>query len=139
MAKTDIKHTGIISKVTDNKIEVTIAVSTACSGCHAASSCFMADNSTRIISINKTNQEVNIGERVNVVGSRSIGLNAVFFAYVLPFIAVMLTLVFSLSIENTSELRAGLYSILILPPYYLVLYLFKRRFEKKYTFRIVSE
>ena len=139
MAGALIKHTGFVSKLTDHEIEATIAVSSACAGCHAGSSCGMSDNTSRIITISKSDKNVNLGDRVNIVGSQATGLSAVLFAYVLPFIAVMFTLVLSLSLLNTSELRAGLFSILILPPYYIVLYFFKEKFEKKYTFRIVSE
>lgn len=139
MTRAIIKHKGTVSKLTDHNIEATIAVSTACDGCHAGSSCGMSDNNSRIITISHSEKNVSIGDHVSIVGSQSSGLSAVFFAYVLPFIAVMSTLVVSLSIFNTSELRAGLYSILILPPYYLVLYFFKEKFEKKYTFRIVAE
>lgn len=139
MAGAIIKHNGIVSKIADHKIEATIAVSTACAGCHAGSSCGMSDNSSRVITISHSERNVNIGDSVSIVGSQSTGLSAVFFAYILPFIIVMTTLVLSLSLLTTSELRAGLYSILVLPPYYLVLYFFKEKFEKKYTFRIVAE
>lgn len=137
MPEAVIKHAGIVSRITDNEIEATIAVSTACDGCHAGSSCGMAGNTSRIITISHSDKDVKMGDQVNIVGSRSAGISAVIFAYILPFIAVMLTLILSLSF-GTPELRAGLYSILILPPYYLVLYFFREKFEKKYTFRIVS-
>jgi len=139
MAGAIIKHTGFVSKLSDHEIEATIAVSTACAGCHASSSCGMSDNTSRVITISQCDKNVNLGDRVDIVGSQSTGLSAVLFAYILPFFAVMITLILSLSFFNTSELRAGLYSLLILPPYYLVLYFFKGKFEKKYTFRIVSE
>ncbi len=139
MNQSIIEHKGIVSKITDTTIETTITVSTACSGCHAKGSCGMSDNQSRIISVTKSDQNVNIGDQVNIVGSETMGMKAVLFAYVLPFAAVLFTLVLSLYVLNVSEIRAGLYSILILPPYYLILYLFKGKFNKKYTFRIVSE
>ena len=136
MSEAIIKHTGFVSKIADHEIEATIAVSTACSGCHASSSCGMSESTSRVITISHSEKSVNVGDFVDIVGSRATGISAVFFAYILPFIVVMFTLVLSLSLK-TPELRAGLYSILILPPYYLVLYFFKEKFEKKYTFRIV--
>ncbi|MDA3854073.1 MAG: SoxR reducing system RseC family protein [Bacteroidales bacterium] len=138
MAEAIIEHIGYISKLSDHEIEATIKLSGACGGCDASSSCGMADNSSRVITISQSNKSVNLGDQVKVVGSQSTGVSAVFFAYMFPFIIVMLILILSLFLFNISELRAGLYSILILPPYYLVLYFLKEKFEKKYTFRIVS-
>lgn len=137
MAEAIIEHIGYVSKLSGNSIEATIAVSGACGGCEASSSCGMAENSSRIITISQCDKNVNIGDKIKVVGSQSTGISAVFFAYILPFIVVMLVLILALFLLNISEIRAGLYSLLILPPYYLVLYFLKEKFEKKYTFRIV--
>lgn len=139
MKQADIKHTGIVSKTTREQTEVSIAVSTACAGCHANSSCGMSDTESRIITVNNTDNHFNIGDKVNVVGARSTGMKAVLFAYILPFFAVLITLIVSLEAFHLSEPRAGLYSLLVLLPYYLILFLLKGKFEKKYTFRIVPE
>jgi len=138
MANSTIKHSGIVSKLTPQGVEVNIAVSSACAGCHAGSSCGMADNKARVIQVSRPHRRLSVGEQVEIEGAQSTGLGAVFFAYILPFLITMLTLILSLALFHTNELRAGLYALLVLPLYYLVLYLFRGKFEKKYTFRIVS-
>lgn len=137
MSNNIIKHRGIVTNITGPKIETSIIVSSACAGCHAKGACGTSDSSSRTILIEKTNHNVNIGDSVSIEGAQSTGLKAVFFAYVLPFIVVMTTLVLSSVLFKTTELRAGLYSLMILPPYYLILHFFKGKFEKSYTFRIV--
>lgn len=137
MSNSIIKHTATVTHIGDDQIETSIVVSSACAGCHAKGACGSSDSSTRIITVKNTNQNINVGDSVNIEGAQSIGLKAVFFAYVLPFIVVMTTLVLSIELFNTTELRAGLYSLITLPPYYLILHLLKGKFEKSYTFRIV--
>ncbi len=137
MTKPIIRHNGIVSKITDRGAEINIAVSSACAGCHAGSSCGMADNKSRVIEVKNLTRSVNIGEQVEIEGAQSTGLKAVFFAYVLPFIFVMMTLIITITAFNVTEIRAGLFSLLILPIYYFVLYFLRSKFEKKYTFRII--
>ena len=137
--KMTIKHDGIVSKLTSNNVEVCIAVSTACAGCHAQGSCGMVDDKNRIINIAQSAEGLNLGDKVQIEGAQSLGLKAVFFAYVLPFLLVLAVLIISLSLFNISETKAGLYALLILPIYYFVLYLFKSKFEEKYTFRIITK
>lgn len=131
-----IKHTGFITSVSDQVIEASVVVSSACSGCHASGACGVSDSSSRTITIEQFQGSYKVGDFVNIVGAQSIGMSAVLFAYVLPFIAVLITLIVSLQL-GASDLKAGVFSLLVLPPYYLIIYLFKGRFEKKYTFRIV--
>lgn len=134
-----IEHTGFVSETTDNEIKVSITVSDACSGCGAKSSCGMVDHKSRIITLANPGTVFHVGDRIHIEGAQAMGLKAVFFAYVLPFLLVLLTLIVSLSCLRLTELLSGLYSVLILVPYYFILSLFKGKLKKKYTFRIVSE
>ncbi len=137
MTKTTIKHDGIVIKLCADYAEVSIAVTTACAGCHAQGSCGMSDNENRIIKVTHFSNDLKIGDKVEIEGAKSLGMKAVFYAYVLPFLLVLLVLIISLSLFNISETIAGIYSLVILPFYYLVLFLFKSKFEEKYTFRII--
>lgn len=139
MTKKTINHDGIVSKLSNKGVEVSIAVSTACAGCHAQGSCGMVDDKNRIINIIQSAEGLKLGDKVQIEGAQSLGLKAVFFAYILPFLLVFVILVISLTFFDVSETKAGLYALLILPIYYFVLYLFKSQFEEKYTFRIISQ
>jgi sigma-E factor negative regulatory protein RseC len=66
---------------------------------------------------------------------KSLGGKAVLLAYIIPFIIMMLSLII-LTLLNFSELFAGLFSIGILAPYYLVLYLLKNKLSKTFKFTI---
>lgn len=138
MRKPPIKHKAVVSKISEDSIQASIAITTACDGCHAKSSCGMTDNKTRLIDIPYTGDQLNLGDHIQITGDASIGNRAVFYAYILPFLIVMLVLILSLSVLHTTETEAGSYSLLSLPIYYLALFLFKKTFSKKYTFRINS-
>lgn len=136
MDKKLIKHNVTVSKVANDYIETTIAVSTACDGCHAKSSCGTSSDKTRIIRVPYKGHDIKLGDHINIIGDSSMGLGAVFFAYILPFLLVMASLIISLSFLHLSDTMAGALSLLVLPIYYFILFLFKHKFEQKYTFRI---
>lgn len=70
-----------------------------------------------------------------VVIAENRGWIAVFFAYILPLLLVLSTLVITL-IFTASETSAAIYSLAVLIPYYLVLMLFRRSFARRFSFKI---
>ncbi len=137
MTEKVIDHTGYISNISTQEIEVTITVSSACSSCHAKGACTSADSAERIITIRNTGKSsYKMGDIVSVTGAQSLGMSAVFFAYIIPFLLVFISLLIFTELSEVSEIQSGLLSLLVLPPYYIGLYFFKEKLEKKYTFTI---
>jgi sigma-E factor negative regulatory protein RseC len=81
-----------------------------------------------------TNQ-YQVGEEVNVVLKQSLGFRALFLGYVLPFILVLFVLLVLTMITN-NEAIAGIGALSVLAPYYLLLFIFKDKIRKKFTFII---
>lgn len=136
MKQKTINHQGYVYQINTNEIDVMISVSSACAACHAKGACTSADNSERHIIIKNENRNYQIGEQVNVTGTQSMGMSAVFYAYILPFLLVFIALLLMTEVSALDELLAGLYALLLLPPYYLLLYGFRNKLEKKYIFTI---
>lgn len=65
----------------------------------------------------------------------SLGHKAVLMGYVLPLIVLVGSIVLFLSFFKNEGL-AALLSILMLVPYYFILYLFRKRLRKEFRFRI---
>ncbi|MFC0876008.1 SoxR reducing system RseC family protein [Saccharicrinis sp. FJH2] len=131
-----ITHSGKVQKISGDCIEVEIQTGSACGHCSASDQCVAADSSTRRITVeNYQGPALNIGDWVTLTGKNRDGLTAVFFAYFLPFILVIVTLFVSNSIVD-SEAISGLISLGILIPYYIVLWLFKNRLKRKFSFKI---
>ena len=75
------------------------------------------------------------GEKVSVILKKSLGYKAVVLGYVLPFFIVLLFLIlFTLVLD--SEALAGIYSLTLLIPYYLLIYYFRNTIRREFSFTI---
>ena len=132
----EITHPGTIQHIKGNMIHVRIMAQSACASCHVKGSCTVADMSDKIIEVFEPKPgKYTVGEEVTVAMKQSLGNMAVFFAYFLPFILVLTTLIAVLSYSG-NELLAGLISIAILVPYYTGLYLLKDKMGKVFRFEL---
>lgn len=129
-----IDHEGIVTSISESSVFVSISAKSACSGCHAKSSCGMLGSEVKIVEV-KGDYDVKPGETVNVRMAQSTGFKALTFGYILPFMALFLVLITLISLK-IPELTAGLMAIGALLPYYLVLYLFRKKLDEKFTFTI---
>ncbi len=97
--------------------------------------CSAFEMSEKVIEVKNDHKPLlKTGDRVDLVMTRSMGSKAVILGYFLPFVLVMLTLLISSS--YLSELWAGLLSLSILVPYYIILALFKDRLSRTFEFKI---
>jgi len=131
-----IVHDGIIDRIENKTVFVRIISQSACASCHSKTMCSVSEMTEKIIEIKEMVSGHEVGQSVNVVLDRSLGDRAVLLGYFVPFCILMLTLLISSSFLN--ELWAGLLSVAVLFPYYLLLYLFKNRLSKTFSFHIDS-
>jgi positive regulator of sigma E activity len=129
-----INHDGIVQKRDENTVTVSISSVAACAGCHAEGSCTMSDKQEKIIEVHG-NYNVKPGDKVTVRMQQSMGYIALFLGYILPGITVIALLITLISVK-LPELTSGLISIGILIPYYSVLFFFRERIDKKFTFTL---
>lgn len=133
-----IEHSGIVEQIDGDQIKVLIMQQSACSECHAKSLCSVADKKEKIIEVISSDPTLKVGDRVIIYGESSIGLQAVLLAFIIPFVLIFLALlIFQHFIEN--ELMAGILALLVLVPYYLILFLSNKRLNKKFQFKIKKE
>ncbi|MCF6181731.1 SoxR reducing system RseC family protein [Lutibacter sp.] len=131
-----VKHEGIISKISKSAVTVTLLESTNCETCNAKGACGASESNIKEIEIIDTNDSHKLNEIVNVILKKELGLKAVFWAYVFPFILMLFTLI--LALLFLKEWIAGLLSILVLIPYYFVIYLMKKPLEKIFKISILK-
>jgi sigma-E factor negative regulatory protein RseC len=137
MSGKEITHEGIVQEVRDNNITVSFVSQPACSLCNLKNVCSLAESEVKNLEIISQENNYHVGEKVNVVLSQSSGFRAVFLGYILPLIIVCFTLILLLKLTN-NEALAGLTSILMLVPYYLILWLLRRVIKKNFKFRLVK-
>jgi sigma-E factor negative regulatory protein RseC len=129
-----ISHEGIVQQSDDKSVIVSITTSSACSGCHAEGSCSMSGKEEKIIKVTGT-YNVKPGDNVTILMKQSMGYAALFLGYILPLITVITILIILVSVD-IPELVAGLTSLAILIPYYIILFIFRKRIDKKFTFTL---
>jgi sigma-E factor negative regulatory protein RseC len=126
---------GIIESINNNRITVRIDRGSACGHCNAQGLCNLAESSEQIIEVYSSAQTFAVGEWVQVTMSRTMGNKAILLGYFIPFVLLITTLLI-LSAFGLSDLITGLVSILILIPYFLIIYLFRERLRRTFSFSI---
>lgn len=128
-----ISHEGKVVKVENNKVQVKIISLSACSSCHAKGSCSAADMSEKYIDA-LPEENFREGDAVNVILEERLGWTALFYGILLPFLILTSTL-FLLTFSGKSEPLSAIVSLFSLVPYYILLYLLRGKFEKKFSFK----
>ena len=129
-----IEHEGIVENVSSDSVDIRIASEAACSGCHAEGFCSLTGKEHKIIHV-EGKYKVEEGDTVSVVISESTGYKAVFLGYLLPLLILIISLVLFISF-SVREIFAGLFSIGVLVPYFLILYFFRERINQNFTFTL---
>ena len=138
-----MKHSGVISKITQSAITVSLEGNVNCESCNAKAACGISESNSKDIEITSpperqagTFQSFSINERVDVVMQTELGLKAVFWAYVFPFILMIVVLIVSSNLFK--EWVAGLLSLIVLIPYYFLLFVLKNSFRKSFKISILK-
>ena len=134
--KETISHEGIVTKITDDELQVKIIALSACAACHAKSACTMGDRQVKTLILPKPQgQEFHLLQKVNVVMSVGQGNKAAVLAYLIP-IVILLAMLFVCLGLGLSEGLSALLSIVALIPYYIVLYSQRDKLKKRFEYRI---
>lgn len=131
-----IAHKGRVLSVTPETTIVSIVSRAACAECHASSLCGLSELKEKKIEVqtppSATYRE---GDEVEVVLKGSMGLKAVWIAYVIPLI-VLLVVALGLSALGAGELVCGASAVVAVAAYYFVIWLLRDRLENEYVFTI---
>ncbi|NMA75333.1 MAG: SoxR reducing system RseC family protein [Bacteroidales bacterium] len=134
MAK-EIQHIGTVASTKNGKVFVRIMQTTACASCSVKGMCSSSESKEKIIEVHCPLNHYQIGDKVMVVGSLSMGFQAVLWAFIYPFLLVVLSL-FILAHWIENELISALIALSTLIPYYIWLWLNQSYMKKKFSFTI---
>ena len=118
-----INHNGIIEKIDGG------------TGCHAKSMCTASESKEKIIEVPDNSGKFHINEEVQLCGQSSLGLQAVLLAFVFPLIIVFAAIVTGTSMQ-WEETTSGLTGLLLLVPYYCILYFLRDKLKKRFIFTL---
>lgn len=133
-----IKHSGVVCSVGDGCVDVRIIQASACSSCKVASRCNSAESKVKTVRVNVSDASAYaVGDTVTVGANLSVGIRASFYAYLLPLLLMVATLVAVVLITG-SEGAAAFSAVGVLIPYYIMLWVLSTRMERSLCFKIVG-
>ena len=131
-----ISHEGVVTKITDDELEIKILAQSACAACHAKSACGMGEQAEKILTVPRPKgKDFAIGQKVNVRMAIGQGNKAAVLAYLIP-ILLLLAVLFACLGLGVNEGLSALISIVALVPYYIVLYLKRDKLRKQFDYTI---
>ncbi len=131
-----IEHKGTVESINGSQIKVRILQTSACVSCAAKGFCSSADSKEKIIEVYDTTNLYKPGDPVMIYGTASMGMKAVTIAFIIPFIILLVTLFVAMSFSDGDELLSAFLSLLILIPYYIVLYYMRNKIKKNFSFTL---
>ena len=131
-----VSHDGIITNINGDEVEVKILSKSACASCNIKGACNMSEMKEKVIVIPRPkDKDLSIGQNVMVSMGLGQANKAVIFAYVIPTI-ILFSMIFILNYFKIEEGINALISIGSLIPYYLILFLFKKKIKRKFEYEI---
>jgi len=131
-----ISREGVIIDMDERFISVEILCRSACGSCRAKSFCSPGDEDIRVVEVaNKGFTTYDIGERVNLKMSSTLGAKAVWISYVMPAI-VLIFVIFATSFFGASEIVSGLIAIFAVAIYYFIIWLMRGKFNREFVFEV---
>lgn len=138
MANT-VKHLGIVESINGSYLKVRIVQTSACSSCSVKGHCSAAESKEKLIDVyNKDGLDCQVGSQVTISGATSLGMKAVMWAFVFPFVVLLISLFISMSVTGGDEAVSSVVSLCMLIPYYLILFLCRERFRRTFVFVLES-
>ncbi|MCQ2154758.1 MAG: SoxR reducing system RseC family protein [Bacteroidales bacterium] len=132
----EISHKGRVVSIDKYVTQVEIIQTSACGTCHAKGLCGYSDSKTKVVPV-PTNAfaMLNEGDEVELCMKPSMGAKAVWIAYVIPLLVLMLAVLVS-SACHLPELYTGLCAIAAVAVYYMVIFCFRKRLNNDFVFYI---
>lgn len=134
-----IKHRGIVEKVEGSHVVVRIVQTSACAACSAKGLCNASESKEKQIDVYEVNASYRIGEEVVLCGTTSMGMRAVFLAFGIPMLLLMVALFVTMRVTDGDALVSSLVALFAVVPYYLVIYFMKDKLNKTFSFTIEKQ
>lgn len=129
-----ITHKGRIVAIDPDITTIEIITESACASCHAKGLCGLGEEKVKQIQVRTSAWTPRqVGDEVEVVLKKSMGYKAVFIAYGLPLVVLFAALML-LGALGVGELWAGLGALGAVAVCYFVLFLFRNKISKDYSF-----
>ena len=147
----EIRHEGIIDSIdSDGHVRVRITQMAACAGCKVAAHCNASEQKVKMVDVyekpapNPSTGEwrdslrYKVGDSVVVATSEAAAGRALLLGFGLPLVLLLVVLVVML-MAGCNEGVSAITALVVLLPYYLVLWLCRDRIAGNISFRIIEK
>lgn len=132
-------HPGTVTQVEKGRVVVQMRVLSACAACEAHGKCGFADAKDKIVEVDTRDwQRYQVGDHVTVIIQSGNGMKAVFIAYVIPGLLLLGSFI-GFYLMKIGDGLTALLSLLVVALYGGILYLFRDKLQKKFTFQLKKD
>ena len=131
-----IKHKGIVERVEGSHLVVRIVQTSACAACSAKGLCNASESKEKLIDVYEVKDTYQVGEEVVLCGTTSMGMRAVLLAFGIPVLLLLMVLFIAMKVTDGDSFLAALAALIAIVPYYGLVYLFRDRLNKNFSFTI---
>ena len=129
-----IRHEGIVESIGAKSCLVRILQASACSSCSARQLCRSSESKEKVIEVKGHYPTLQVGDNVTLIGSVRQGLRASVLAYVIPLIIMLVALYVGTRLGGDGI--GALAALLFLAIHYGILFLFRDKLDKHFSFKI---
>ena len=130
----EITHQGRIVAIDPEVTTIEIPAEDACAACHAKGLCSVSGEKVKQVQVRTSAWTPRqVGDEVEVALRKAMGYKAVFIAYGMPLVVLFVTMMI-LNWLGVGELWAGIGSLIAVAVCYLVIFLFRNKISKDYSF-----
>ena len=129
-----IRHEGIVESIGAKSCLVRILQASACSSCSARQLCRSSESKEKVIEVKGHYPTLQVGDNVTLIGSVQQGLRASVLAYVIPLIIMLVALYVGTRLGGDGI--GAIAALLFLAIYYGILFLFRDKLDKHFSFKI---
>lgn len=134
-----IKHRGRVEKVEGSHVVVRIVQTSACSACSIKGHCNASESKEKLIDVFEVNASYQIGEEVVLLGTTSMGMQAVLLAFGVPLVVLIVALGVTMHLTDGDALVSSLVGLLSIVPYYFAIHFNKDKLKKTFSFTIEKQ
>ena len=134
-----IKHRGRVEKVEGSHVVVRIVQTSACSACSIKGHCNASESKEKLIDVFEVNASYQIGEEVVLLGTTSMGMQAVLLAFGVPLVILIVALGVTMHLTDGNALVSSLVGLLSIVPYYFAIQFNNDKLKKTFSFTIEKQ
>ena len=134
-----IQHVGTVESIAGYHVRVRFVQTSACATCAAHKYCNSSESKEKMIDVyTKDAVHYQVGQTVKVLGTTSMGMRAVLWAFGVPFVVLVAVLYATWMVTGGDEPLSALAALASLALYYLILYFCRGKMAKRFVFTISS-